>query len=157
MKDSISRLEKYLEEVPDRIKSIPKDEMMSRPNCAKATVGKPATGKWSKKEIMGHLVDSAIYNIIRFTQVQYKPSPYVVEGYEQDKLVELNDYQNVPIENILMAWEQLNRQDIFILSKLTQEQLSIPIIRKGEEKTLGWLAEDYVNHMEHHLEQICDR
>jgi len=144
MKVVIGRLEKHLAEVPGRMKSFAEPELMQR----------PAPGKWSRKEIMGHLVDSAIYNILRFTQAQYKPSPYVVEGYEQDNLVAVNDYQNLPLEHLLATWELLNRHIVFILSKLSKEKQQIPIVRKGEPRTLGWLAEDYLNHMEHHLKQI---
>ncbi len=144
MKLLISRLEKHLDDVPARIKSFSANELLK----------KPAPGKWSKKEIMGHLVDSAIYNIIRFTQAQYQPSPYVVEGYAQDDLVAVNDYQNLPLEHILETWKCLNRHIIFILSNLSKEKREIAIVRRGEPKTLGWLAEDYVNHMEHHLRQV---
>lgn len=147
MKFLIGRLEKYLDEVPGRTQSFSEEELLK----------KPAPGKWSKKEIMGHLVDSAIHNIIRFTQAQYKPSPYVVEGYEQDNLVAVNGYQNLPLEHILETWMRLNRQIIFIWSKLPEEKLQVPIIRRGEPKTLGWLMEDYVDHMEHHLRQIFDK
>ena len=144
MNEIIVRLNQHLNEVPKKLKAIPESELTK----------KPMPGKWSRKEVLGHLVDSAIYNIVRFTEAQYLPQPYVVEGYAQDKLVAVNDYQNLPLEHILLLWEKLNRQIIFILERIPQEKFQTPIIRKGEEKTLGWLAEDYVQHLEHHLAQV---
>src|SRR5688572_4811077 len=94
-----SKLAHHLASVPARIKAIPENELH----------GQPAPGKWSKKEIMGHLIDSALYNLMRFSQAQYKPLPYVVEGYAQDDLVHINDYQNLPLTSILDTWQALNK------------------------------------------------
>lgn len=144
MDTSVSKLRSHLTEVPESIRKL-SDEELHR---------KAAPGKWSKIEIMGHLIDSVRYNLFRFTEAQYKPLPYVVEGYSQDDLVRVNDYQNLPLETILDTWTVLNNHIVVLLSKLSKEQQKIPIIRNGELRTLGWLAEDYVNHMDHHLAQI---
>ncbi len=50
--------------------------------------------KWSKKEILGHLIDSGINNLQRFTEIQYEKKLYKIRKYEQDVLVKANDYQN---------------------------------------------------------------
>lgn len=143
----VSKLRSHLTEVPERIRKLSDAELHH----------KAAPGKWSKIEIMGHLIDSARYNLLRFTEAQYKPLPYVVEGYAQDDLVRVNDYQNLPVETILDTWKALNNHIVLLLAKLNQEQQHIPIIRNGEPRTLGWLAEDYLDHMEHHLAQIFGR
>ena len=51
---------------------------------------KPESGKWSKKEILGHLIDSAINNIQRFTEIQNSEKPYVIKTYNSDALVNAN-------------------------------------------------------------------
>lgn len=140
----VSKLKSHIKRLPQEIRKFTGSELYSR----------PAQGKWSKIEIMGHLVDSARYNLLRFTEAQYKPLPYVVEGYAQDDLVRVNDYQNLPLETILDTWTALNNHIVLLLSNLSEEQQQIPIIRNGEPHTLGWLAEDYLSHMEHHLAQI---
>ena len=53
---------------------------------------KISTEKWSKKEILGHLIDSAENNIQRFVRVQYENEPFIF--YEQDEWVRIQDYQN---------------------------------------------------------------
>ncbi|NJN28609.1 MAG: DinB family protein [Cyclobacteriaceae bacterium] len=47
----------------------------------------PSPGKWSKKEVLGHLIDSGINNLQRFTEIQYESKPYKVREYKQDELV----------------------------------------------------------------------
>jgi hypothetical protein len=61
---------------------------------------KPSPGKWSKKEILGHLVDSGINNLQRFTEIQFEAKPYKIRRYDQDALVKANDYQNADINEI---------------------------------------------------------
>lgn len=115
----------------------------------------PAPGKWSPQEIMGHLVDSAINNLRRFTEIQFLPQPFTVVGYKQDELVKVNNYQQLPAEHILTLWQQLNRQIIYVIENIPAEKLSIPvIIPPARKETLEWLISDYVDHMEHHLRQI---
>src|SRR6185436_12071230 len=52
---------------------------------------KPDPKKWSKKEILGHLVDSAQNNIRRFIVGQYENNPQIV--YNQDQWVAMQVYQ----------------------------------------------------------------
>ena len=117
----------------------------------------PESGKWSKKEICGHLIDSAVNNLQRFTETLYQESPYRMRPYAQDDLVRINDYQNQPIEDILQLWQGLNRQIHRLAASLNEQQLSLPIIfLDGSEVSLQWLISDYIGHMEHHLRQIFD-
>ena len=69
---------------------------------------KRAPGKWSKQEILGHLIDSAINNLKRFTEIQFLPQPYKVISYRQNELVEVNHYQNLPLAHLLDLWNILN-------------------------------------------------
>lgn len=43
---------------------------------------RPAPGKWSQKEILGHLIDSGINNLQRFTEIQFSPQPYPIQKYK---------------------------------------------------------------------------
>ena len=116
---------------------------------------KPAPGKWSKQEILGHLIDSALNNLKRFTDAQYAPQPYQVLRYQQDDCVIINRYQQLPLEHLLQLWSLLNKQIFYVVSNIPADKLAYTIITPaGESKTLEWLAIDYVEHMEHHLKQI---
>ena len=113
-------------------------------------------GKWSKKEIMGHLVDSAYHNLLRFKEAQYTTPPYVVRKYAQDHLVAINNYQHQELEEILQRWISLNWQIIQFIPKIPDDKLSIETIAEDGSPigTLSFIIEDYLAHMEHHLRQI---
>ncbi len=119
-----------------------------------------APGKWSKKEIVGHLIDSALHNLRRFTEAQFSPSPYLIQSYNPDELVRRNNYGDLPIMELLQLWTSLNLQIIRVVDVLQRNQptlYDVPIVfSSGETNTLGWLIEDYVAHMEHHLQTLID-
>ncbi|MGG0664932.1 DinB family protein [Viridibacillus arvi] len=115
---------------------------------------KPSPTKWSKKEILGHLCDSAIMNIERFIKIQYEKQPYVLPTYNQDEWVAKQNYQDTPIEEILTLFYVLNKQIIAIINNIPDEKRSnLCDIGNKELKTLDWLIQDYYDHMEHHLKK----
>ncbi|QOV11388.1 DinB family protein [Viridibacillus arvi] len=115
---------------------------------------KPSPTKWSKKEILGHLCDSAIMNIERFIKIQYEKQPYVLPTYNQNEWVAKQNYQDTPIEEILTLFYVLNKQIIAIVNNIPDEKRSyLCDIGNKELKTLDWLIQDYYEHMEHHLKK----
>jgi len=144
---AMQQLEKYIGSFPIKLKQISSEELLK----------KPAEGKWSKKEILGHLVDSAINNLKRFTDIQFLPRPYTVISYRQNELVIVNDYQNLPLQHLLDLWQVLNRQIVLVVKNIPVEKLDYPVdpqYENKELKTLSWIICDYVAHMEHHFRQI---
>jgi hypothetical protein len=145
LQTALSQLEKHIPEVLLQFKQVARDGMLQ----------KPAPGKWSKQEILGHLIDSAVNNLKRFTDAQYFPQPYTVIRYNQDELVVINRYQQLPWEHLLQLWSILNKQVLYVAGNIPAEKLAYTIITtSGESKTLEWLVIDYVEHMEHHLKQL---
>lgn len=125
------------------LREIPDDQL----------IFKPLPEKWSKKEIIGHLVDSAQSNIRRFIAAQYEDSPYIV--YNQDKWVSINNYQQWPSEDIIHLWYLLNKQ-VCAIWKNTPWELAQRECRTQELHTIEWLALDYIKHLRHHLHQVLD-
>ncbi len=112
----------------------------------------PLPNKWSKKEILGHLCDSAINNIHRFINIQYEEQPLVIQSYNQDQWVKLQNYQERPLDEICNLFIALNKQIINILSNIPKEKLSyVCDIGNNQLKTVEWLIKDYLKHMEHHI------
>ena len=145
LQTALLQLEKHIQEVPEHFKQFSSETLLQ----------KPAPGKWSKQEILGHLIDSAINNLKRFTDTQYFPQPYTVTRYNQDELVVINGYQQLPLAHLLQLWTVLNKQVAQVISSIPADKLGYTvIIPSGDSKTLEWLAIDYVEHMEHHLKQI---
>jgi hypothetical protein len=112
-------------------------------------------GKWSKKEILGHLVDSAIHNLVRFTEINYLEKPYRHRAYNQIDLVNLNQYQAKEINELTQLWFSLNKQIVRIMKAVDEEALDYKIILSDESVIdLRFLMTDYVEHLEHHINQI---
>ncbi len=147
LKNTLLHLEENIEQVAELFSTLSQDAILER----------PAPGKWSKKEILGHLIDSAINNLKRFTEIQFSPQPYVVISYRQDELVQVNHYHDLPLPHLMGLWQHLNRQIVFVARKIPADKLNYQVDPKYDDKTLrtlAWIIRDYVAHMDHHLEQL---
>ena len=114
---------------------------------------KPFADKWSKKEIMGHLIDSAQNNIRRFLVAQYEDEPTII--YLQDKWVSASAYQQWNTDNIINLWYLLNMQICMIL-KNTPHKMYDRQCMTTELHSIEWYAEDYLKHLLHHLHVVLD-
>jgi hypothetical protein len=115
---------------------------------------KPQPDKWSKKEILGHLVDSAQNNIRRFIVAQYEDEPVIL--YAQDAWVSCSDYQHYPIRDLVALWSLLNRHICILLKRMSPDAAQRKCRMGGPPQTMEWVAADYCNHLLHHLHQILD-
>src|SRR5262245_20064045 len=69
---------------------------------------RPAPGKWSRKEILGHLIDSAANNHQRFVRLQIT-NRVDLPGYQQDHWVRLQHYQEDKWVDIVSLWQAYNK------------------------------------------------
>lgn len=116
---------------------------------------KPNPIKWSKKELLGHLIDSASNNLRRLIVGQYEQGTKIV--YDQDKWVSYQSYQEMEIEDIKMLWILLNRQLALVISKIPQSKLDNTCdtgLGKAEVHSLVYFIEEYIVHLKYHLKQI---
>lgn len=114
-------------------------------------------GKWSRKQILGHLADSAVNNLTRFTEIGYQPQPYIYREYNQDELVVINQYQNADTKEIFQLWLSLNKQILRVMESQPEERLQLKVkFTDGSLSDLKYIMTDYPDHMEHHINQICN-
>ena len=116
----------------------------------------PGPGRWSRKEILGHLVDSAANNHSRFVQAQITtPEPLKLQPYDQEAWVRLSAYQQLPSAELLALWAGYNRLIVHLLAQIPDSTLATACFSLNHNPvTLQWLIEDYVLHLEHHVRQI---
>ena len=143
MQNTINQLEHILEEYSPMLAQIPDA----------AFAAKPLPHKWSKKEILGHLVDSAQNNIRRFVVAQYEDTPTI--KYAQDNWVAAADYQHYNTNDLVSLWILLNKHACFVLANMSPA-IAERICDTGQLNTLEWIAGDYNKHLLHHLHQILD-
>jgi len=147
---ALSRLRSHINDIGVIFQGYSREELLY----------KSAPGKWSKQEILGHLIDSAINNLKRFTEIQFLPQPYKVISYRQNELVAINHYQDLPVTHLLDLWKTLNQQISYVVQYIPPGKLDYPVdpqYDNGEIKSLGWIICDYVAHLEHHLRQVTGK
>lgn len=106
--------------------------------------------KWSGKQVIGHLTDSAVNNLGRIMRLQIEPGVSLA-GYAQMEWVSLQNYQEREWAQVLGLWFALNEHVAWTIAYVTKASLANKGVVEGDTITLGFLIADYVAHMEHHL------
>jgi hypothetical protein len=140
---AIARLATLVEEIPPRLLQL-----------AEAQASAPAPGmRWSRKEIIGHLIDSAGNNHQRFVRAQYQPK-MSFPRYVQDQWIAAQGYGERPWPEIVELWRQFNRHLLHVMRRVPASAFgNVCVVAEDEPSTLGHHMVDYVDHMEHHLRQ----
>jgi len=111
-----------------------------------------APGKWSAREIIGHLVDSATNNYERFIRAQTEDH-FTVTGYSQEDWVRIGRYQDANWDDLVTLWRTFNLQIARVMEATPEAALSRRLTGSNAV-TLQELMVDYVRHLKHHLAQI---
>ena len=144
MEDILIEFRNLLDVVPGQLGKIDEAESARRPGPA----------KWSKKEILGHLIDSAANNHQRFIRAQFE-NPLAFPAYAQEAWVETNGYQQTSWRELVALWAAYNRHLARVMARIPPEKLSHSCrIGDSPPVTLEFLVRDYVRHLEHHLGQL---
>ena len=143
----INRLKEHIDTVPSKFLSYTEEELER----------KPAPNKWSKKEILGHLIDSAANNHHRFVIAQFENEPLVLVPYEQEEWNRIQKYNEIDTKFLVEFWRMYNLHILWIISNFPEEKLELKCKSVDEREmaeTVFLLIKDYVDHMDHHLNQI---
>lgn len=111
-------------------------------------------GGWSRKQVMGHLIDSASNNHQRFVRAVLQDS-LDFPAYDQDGNIRVQAPQEADWPLLISLWAAYNRYLAHIIARLPASKLNT-VCRIGTNKpvTLDFIAEDYLTHMVHHLRQV---
>lgn len=115
---------------------------------------RPTATKWSTKEILGHLIDSAINNNVRIIRSQ-QISLLEIPGYDQEFWTKGQAWQFTDWQEIITLWISINAHLALTIRTIPTDALQNRIkVNENEPVTLGYLIGDYLVHMKHHLTQI---
>jgi len=126
---------------------------------------RPAPGKWSPAEIVGHLIDSASNNHRRFVVARWQDD-LVFTGYRQDAWVDAQQYDRAPWPELVALWAGFNRHLARVMAAVPPEirtrahrqhnlhEIAWQPVPAAQPATLDYFMADYVGHLQHHLRQI---
>lgn len=155
MKDWLNDFKQTIESAAPRLTAISEDR----------SAEPKASEKWSARQILGHLIDSAANNHARFVLAQTKDD-LVFPGYDQEAWVNINHYQQRSWSELIELWRAYNLQLHHLMTHASSQKMSTPctlhtlqeiafkVVPQSEPVTLEYLMKDYVDHLKHHLSQI---
>jgi hypothetical protein len=111
-------------------------------------------GGWTRKQIVGHLCDSAANNRQRFVRAATEGA-YSGPGYAQDEWVAAHGYAEVKWDTLLRWWQVEHEILLAAVERVPAGRLeAMCAVGDNPPVTLRFLIEDYIRHQKHHLEQI---
>ena len=144
-----------MRELSEKLERVVESARIILRQVSEAESNKPVLkGGWSRKQVLGHLIDSASNNHQRFVRAALQGS-LEFPGYDQDGFVRVQAVESVLWPILVALWSSYNLYLAHVIAHLPADKLEAPC-RIGEDDpvTLRFLAEDYLTHLLHHLSQI---
>ena len=142
------RLQTVIAEAEPRLRAIAEPAAGAAPADPKG---------WSKKQELGHLADSAINNRVRFIKAALE-GEFTGPSYDGVGWVKLGCYATTPWQDLIDLWKSLNQSLAAVLEAIPADRFTAQCrIGDGDPVTLEFLIDDYIVHMQHHLDHIFSR
>ena len=111
-------------------------------------------GGWTRKQIVGHMLDSAANNRQRFVRASTEGA-YMGPKYAQDEWVAAHGYASQTWETLLGWWEAEHEILMAVVDRIPEDMFEAACVVGDEAPvTLRFLVEDYVRHQYWHLRQV---
>jgi uncharacterized damage-inducible protein DinB len=137
---SLSQLRQLLDRVPPALRSISDEQAASG----------SGSDKWSAKQELGHLLDSAVVNHYRWMRVLSEDNP-TLPGYDGPLWVGAHNYQGRSWPDLIDIWQRLNQHMLMLADGVDADDWQRPAIFDGKPSTLELMLDDYVHHATDHL------
>ncbi len=157
MNDALEDFRNTIETATERLLQIPEEH--SRIPTAE--------GKWSAKEIIGHLIDSASNNHQRFVRAQFSDE-LIFPGYSQAGWISVQQYNQESWPLLVQLWTAFNLHLLHVMSCMPEQtrtqlrakhnlhQIAWVTVDESEAVTLEYFMRDYIEHLKHHLKQVFE-
>ncbi|MGA3344538.1 MAG: DinB family protein [Terracidiphilus sp.] len=111
-------------------------------------------GGWTRKQIVGHLLDSTANNRQRFARASIDGS-YVGPEYAQDAWVAVHGYSGRSWETLLDWWRVEHEILASVADRIPEERFEASCtVGENAPVALRFLVEDYIRHQHWHLAQL---
>ena len=147
MKDIAQQLRSIVATVEPELSRIKQDDLEFR----------PTPREWSKKEILGHLIDSAANNHQRYVRAVNNVAAHF-PTYDQNEWVRIQRYNEMPWASLVAFWSAYNNHLSHVIARIPEDTESSPCnIGKEDPVPLDFVIEDYLRHLQQHLKDILDQ
>ena len=144
MKDVAHEIRSIVEQNSVRLARMEPDEVSS----------KETPDNWSKKEILGHLIDSAANNHQRFVRACHNVA-VGFPAYSQNDWVRVQNYNASDWGELVELWSAYNRHLSHVVECIPKDAISSPCnIGNDNPVPLAFVVKDYLRHLRHHLNDI---
>ncbi len=141
--DIVDMLRRQTTEVVGFLRSIPEDKLDHA----------YAPGKWTIRQLVGHLADGERvfqYRAFRFSRADSTPVP----GFDENLYVENAPFPNVSMPDLIAEFEDLRRASIHLFGNMTEDAMSRRGSANGDEISVRAIAFILVGHVTHHVDVL---
>ena len=142
----IAQMEAQVEEVSQLLRGLSEEAAMARYE----------PGKWSIKEVAGHLADTErvmSYRALRTARGDQTP----LAGFDENAFVAAAGFDARPLASLVAEWEAVRRSTLAFFRDLPPETHGRTGNANGQPVTVRALAYIIVGHVAHHLEILRTR
>ena len=149
LKENNRELLRLVDEWAPKLAALPEKAVTFRPNME----------RWTIKEVVGHLIDSASNNTHRIIHLQYQPNPLIFPDYanlgDNDRWVAIQDYQTENWLDLVNLWKYCNRHIVHVMNHVNTDKLDNEwISAMGEKVSLKAMTLSYLSHFKLHLDEM---
>ena len=115
-----------------------------------------APGKWSVKELLGHIIDGErvfSYRALRISRGDQTP----LAGFEENSYVENSNFGNSELEDLIEEFSLLRQSNILLFKNLTEEAWRRTGTASDATVSVRALAYIMVGHVSHHTKILRER
>ncbi|HLH06338.1 MAG TPA: DinB family protein [Terriglobales bacterium] len=139
----LEQLRQLVDRVPPALRSMSEEQAASG----------SGPDKWSAKQELGHLLDSAVVNHYRWVRVLFEDNP-TLSGYDGPAWVSMHDYQQRGWSDLIETWVRLNEHMLMLAEGIPASGWERSAIFDARPATLEFMLNDYVHHAAHHLAHV---
>lgn len=153
---------KYVEKVPQgNIVDILDDQLNSIVNffshiTEEKSKHRYAPGKWSIKEVLGHIMDAErvfAYRALRFSRGDEKP----LLSFEENQYIAGSTYDSTPLQLLVEEFSYIRKANIHMFKNFSDEMWMKKGIASNNPVTVRGLAYIIAGHTQHHINIIEER
>lgn len=113
-------------------------------------------GKWTIKEVLGHIVDTErifSYRALSFARGETQKIP----GYDQNEYVAKGNFNKRSINSLIYEFTYLRKSNIILLLSFDEETLNNKGNANGKQITVNALLYILAGHVNHHIKVLKEK